>query len=124
VAPSERELDVLKVLWELGESRVRDIHQALNAGRPCAFTTVQTLLRIMADKGLVKQRQAERTLYYSAKYSREQASSRFLHKVFDGALDELVLSMLQAENVSAEDMKSIEQLISRARKRRSDAGGK
>ncbi len=122
--PSERETDVLKVLWELGESRVRDIHEALNAKRACAFTTVQTLLRIMADKGLVKQRQVGRTLYYSPKYSREQASSRFLHKVFDGALDELVLSMLAAEDVSPEEMKAIEQMISRARKEKSDSGGK
>jgi BlaI family penicillinase repressor len=122
--PSERETDILKVLWELGESRVREIHEALSAQRACAFTTVQTLLRIMADKGLVKQRQVGRTLYYSAKYSRDQASSRFLHKVFDGALDQLVLSMLAAEDVSPEEMKAIEQMISRARKEKSDSGGK
>jgi hypothetical protein len=44
--------------------------------------------------------------------------------VFDGALDELVLSMLAAEDVSPEEMKAIEQMISRARKEKSDSGGK
>ncbi len=63
--PSERELDILKVLWNLGESKVRDVHAALNAQQPTAFTTVQTLLRIMADKGLVQQRAEGRTLFYT-----------------------------------------------------------
>ena len=49
--PSQRELDVLKVLWELGEAKVRDVHEAMCQDEKCAFTTVQTLLRIMADKG-------------------------------------------------------------------------
>lgn len=114
--PSERELDVLKVLWRLGESPVRDVHAAMCEESECAFTTVQTLLRIMADKGLVKQRIEARTSYFSANYSVEKVSSRFLHKVFDGAVDQLVLSMLKAEKLSAEDMRDIEKLIAKARK--------
>lgn len=115
-APSERELDVLKVLWRLGESRVRDVHAAMCEENECAFTTVQTLLRIMADKGLVKQRLEARTSYYSAKYSVESASSRFLHKVFDGAVDKLVLSMLKTEKLSVDELRDIEKLIAKARK--------
>jgi BlaI family penicillinase repressor len=114
-SPSDRELDVLKILWQHGEASVRDVHKWMNAQRPCAFTTVQTLLRIMADKGLVTQRKDGRRLFFKAKYSRQRAASRFLSKVFDGALDQLVLSMLEAERSSADEMKKIEQLISRAR---------
>jgi len=116
VTPSEREMDVLKVLWRLGESRVREVHAAMCLDGECAFTTVQTLLRIMADKGLVKQRLEARALYYSANYSTERASSRFLHKVFDGAVDKLVLSMLQAEDLSADDLRELEKMIAKARK--------
>jgi BlaI family transcriptional regulator, penicillinase repressor len=114
--PSEREIDVLKVLWKLGESPVRDVHRSMCEQADCAFTTVQTLLRIMADKGLVRQRLDGRTLYYSAKYTIENASKRFLEKVFDGALDKLVLNMLVAENVSPDEMREIEQLIAKARR--------
>lgn len=113
--PSERELDVLKVLWELGESKVRDVHEALNAEKKTAFTTVQTLLRIMADKGLVKQRAVGRTLFYAPKHTIEQVSSRFLNRVFDGSLDKLVLNMLQAEDVSPDEMRDLERLIAKAR---------
>ena len=115
LTPSEREIDVLKILWEKGELSVRDVHAAMNADRECAFTTVQTLLRIMADKGLVTQRNEGRRLFFKAKYTRQKASARFLKKVFDGALDELVLSMLEAEKSSASEMKAIEEAISRAR---------
>jgi BlaI family transcriptional regulator, penicillinase repressor len=100
--PSERELDVLKVLWRIGEARVRDVHQALCPDGECAFTTVQTLLRIMYDKGLV--------------YTIEEATSRFLNKLYDGAVDKCVLSMLSAEDVSADEMRVIEKMIAKARK--------
>lgn len=116
VSPSQRELDVLKVLWELGEAKVRDVHEAMCRHEKCAFTTVQTLLRIMADKGLVKPRADGRTLFYSPIYTREQLSSHFLHRVFDGALDKLVLNMLAAEKLSPEDMRELERLIAKARR--------
>ena len=115
-APTERELDVLKVLWELGEARVRDIHEAMCRTEECAFTTVQTLLRIMAEKGLVKQRQVDRALLYRPNHTREQVSSRFLSRVFDGAMDQLVLHMLKAEDVSPDEMRELERLIARARR--------
>lgn len=115
-SPSERELDVLKVLWELGEAKVRDVHAALCAQQKTAFTTVQTILRIMADKGLVRQRSVGRTLFYSPRYTRERLSARFLRRVFDGALDKLVLNMLQAEDASPDEMRSLERLIAKARR--------
>jgi BlaI family transcriptional regulator, penicillinase repressor len=107
---------VLKVLWNLGEARVRDVHEAMHRQQACAFTTVQTLLRTMAEKGSVKCRQVERALIYRPVCTREQVSSRFLTKVFDGALDKLVLNMLEAESVSPEEMRELERLIAKARR--------
>lgn len=114
--PSERELDILKVLWELGEAKVRDVHAAMCQQQQTAFTTVQTLLRIMAGKGLVRQRSVGRTLYYSPRHSRQQVSSRFLDRVFDGAIDKLVLNILKAKDVSPEEMRDLERLIAKARR--------
>ena len=119
-APSERELDILKVFWEVGEAPVRTIHQKMAPNGEFALTTIQTLVRIMADKGFLKVRNVNRTLYYKPTYTIEQAGSRFLHKVFDGAVDRLVLSMLRAENLSAEELAEIEQLIVQARKEKED----
>ncbi|QDV15992.1 Penicillinase repressor [Gimesia panareensis] len=114
--PSDRELDLLKVMWQLGEAKVRDIHEALCPDGECAFTTVQTLVRIMCRKGFVKKRSEGRTDYYTPVYTLEKATSRFVDKVFDGALDKFVLSMLSAENVSPEEMRELEKLIAKARR--------
>ena len=53
--PTPRELEILKVLWEQGPSSVRSVHRQLARGQDedLAYNTVQTLLRIMEDKGLV-----------------------------------------------------------------------
>ena len=114
--PSERELDLLKVMWQLGESKVREIHNAFCPNDECAFTTVQTLVRIMAKKGFVKKRSQGRTDFYTPVYTEENATSRFLKKVFDGSIDRYVLSMLSAEDVSADEMKELEKMIAKARK--------
>jgi len=119
-SPSEREMDILKVFWEVGEAPVRVIHQKMSPNGEFAITTIQTLVRIMAEKGFLKVRNVNRTLYYKPCYSAEQASSRFLHKVFDGAVDRLVLSMLRAENLDADELREIEALIANARREKEE----
>ena len=117
-SPTERELDVLKVLWAMGEAKVRDVHAVMASQEETAFTTVQTLLRIMADKKLVACRNENRTLFYRAKYSSARAASRFLRKVFDGSVDRLVMSMLETESISPAELRQMEDRISAARKKR------
>jgi predicted transcriptional regulator len=116
MAPSERELDILKVLWAMGPGSVREVQERLAPSVELAFNTVQTLLRIMEDKGLVAHRARGRTFIYEPRWSREQVTSRFLRKVFDGSMDQLVLSMLQATDASAAELKELEHLIARARR--------
>jgi predicted transcriptional regulator len=118
IAPSDRELDILKVFWEIGEASVRDVHTRMSSDGEFAFTTIQTLIRIMAGKGLLTQRRDNRTLYYTSRYTTEQASSRFWHKLFDGSVDQLVMNILRAENLSIAELKRLETLIAKSRKRK------
>jgi predicted transcriptional regulator len=115
--PTDREIEILKILWEIGEGSVRAVHEQMAAG-DVHFNTVQTQLRIMDRKGLVTHRRDGRTLIYKPVYTREQESSRFLNQVFDGALDQLVLSMLAAERVKPETLAELEELIKEARKKK------
>ena len=115
-SPSERELEILKVLWEIGSGSVREVHQNLCPNDELAFNTVQTMLRIMEDKGLVTHRSEGRTFIYFPQHSRERVARRFLDKVFDGSLDQLVLTLLQTEDTSAGELKELERLIARARR--------
>jgi predicted transcriptional regulator len=121
-APSERELEVLKVLWELGPASVREVHERMCPGGELAFNTVQTVLRIMEDKGLVEHRAEGRTFIYVPKYSRERVTSRFLNKVFDGALDQLVLSLLEVKDVTPDELRDLEKLLARARRQKQGRG--
>ena len=116
LVPSERELEILKALWELGEASVRQVHERLYPRGEQAFNTVQTQLRIMQKKGLVRHRAEGRTFYYTPVYTREQAGSRFLRKVFDGALDELVLSLISSGDVRKDELDELERLIAEARR--------
>ena len=78
----------------------------------------------MEDKGLVGHRAEGRTFIYFPKHTREQVTSRFLTKVFGGALDQFVLSMLRASDAGPKELRELEELIAkvRAEKRRKKGG--
>jgi predicted transcriptional regulator len=114
---------MLKVLWEQGTSSVRDVHRCLLLREPdLAYNTVQTLLRIMEDKGLVRHQAQGRTFIYTACFTRDESTARFLDRVFDGAASQMVQSLLQSERVSPEELDRIQSLITEARRRRRSAG--
>jgi len=116
--PSGRELEILKILWDAGPSTVRQVHEQMAPDGELAFNTVQTLLRIMDDKGLVEHKREGRTFVYSPRRTRENETSRLVDKMFDGALDQLVVSLLSSRNVSDAELKKLEQVIADARKRK------
>lgn len=116
--PSGRELEILKVLWELGSASVRQVYERMCPNGELAFNTVQTLLRIMDDKGLVKHRARGRTFIYTPQHSRDQETSRFLDRVFDGALDQFVVSLLRTKNLDPEELEELEKIVARARRRK------
>ncbi len=118
--PTSRELEILKILWELGPSSVRIVHTSLQsiAVETIAFNTVQTLLRIMADKKLVSFHASGRTFIYTSRFSRHETAARFLDRVFDGAATELVSSLIQAERITSDELDRMHALIAAARKHR------
>jgi BlaI family penicillinase repressor len=121
-APTGRELEILKVLWEHGPCSVRVVYRYMLAeqpdGKDLAYNTVQTLLRLMEDKGLVTHETEGRAFIYRAAYSREQSASRFLDRVFDGAASELVLSLLRSERIPPAELERMQKLIAEARRNR------
>lgn len=117
-APSPRELEILKVLWEIGPASVREVRERLCPGGELAFNTIQTLLRIMDEKGLVTHTSEGRSFVYQASYSRERATARFLSDVFDGAVSDCVLTLLKTGRPREAELKEIETLIAEARRRK------
>ena len=117
--PTPRELEILKILWSEGVSSVRDVHRKLLADDPeLAYNTVQTMLRIMEGKGLVRHDLSGRTFIYVAQFSRDESTERFLDRVFDGAVSQLVSSLLRSQRVSAEELEKMQALIAAARRKK------
>src|SRR5215471_17916752 len=115
-SPTTREMEILKVLWEHGPSSVRTVFRHLDVDRDLAYNTVQTLLRIMEEKGLVSHHVEGRTFVYSPCFSRDDSASRFLDRVFDGAAGELVQSLLRAEKIAPAELDRMQAMISEARR--------
>jgi predicted transcriptional regulator len=78
------ELECLIVLWPLGEGTVRDIHQALAASRPRAYTTVMTIMDRLEQKGIVKRRKVGKAFCYQPLLSAEEARLKAVEKIVDG----------------------------------------
>jgi BlaI family transcriptional regulator, penicillinase repressor len=113
--PTEGELEILKVLWERGPSGLSAVCSAMREGRPVATTTVATMLKLMQEKGLVDRGEAPRGSVYSARVSREAASTglvrRLMDLVFDGSARGLVAHMLETEKLSERDRDEIRRLL-------------
>ena len=119
VNPTERELEILKVLWDRGEATVRDVYEELRQRLPIVQNTVQAFLRTMEDKGLVTHRLEGRTFIYQPTYEREQTTQRLaeqlLTRAFDGAMDQLVQSVLSLRQPTKDELARLEELLAEAK---------
>jgi predicted transcriptional regulator len=121
--PTEGELAILRVLWaHKGPVTVREVHAELSRGKDTAYTTVLKMLTIMADKGLVRRDESERSHTYLAVHA-EPVVQRSLvkdlvRKAFGGSALGLVQRALDEEVASAEDLEQISRLIAQAKKAR------
>ncbi|MEM7205076.1 MAG: BlaI/MecI/CopY family transcriptional regulator [Planctomycetota bacterium] len=124
--PTDRELEILKLLWERGELTVREVWEGLRDALPIVQNTVQAFLRTMEQKGLVEHHTVGRSFVYRAVRPRESTTlsmvSRVLDRVFDGALDQLVESALSARRPSKAELARLRELLQRAEQRGSRGG--
>jgi predicted transcriptional regulator len=120
--PTERELEILKILWDEGAASVRRVYERLRQRLPIVQNTVQAFLRTMEDKGLVRHRVEGRTFIYEPVFERGETSqhiaSQLLHRVFDGAIDQLVASLLSKEKPTADELARLETIIEKMKRDR------
>src|SRR6185369_3970084 len=113
VNPTERELEILKVLWDRGEATVRDVYEALRERLPIVQNTVQAFLRTMEDKGLVRHRLEGRTFIYEPisrpRQAQQHLADQLLQRAFDGAIDQLVQSVLDLRQPTKDELSRLEQ---------------
>ena len=113
--PTEKELAILKVLWDKGPSTVRQINDVINKTQQTGYTTTLKLMQIMTDKGLLVRDDSEFKHVYkpavTAETTEEQIVGDLLEKVFAGSAEKLVMRALTAKGVTAEELKKIRHLL-------------
>lgn len=116
--PTEGELAILTVLWDIGPATVRQILETLNRRRPTGYTTVLKLLQIMTDKALVTRNEKQRSHVYRAKHSEDQTQKQLvrdlLDRAFAGSAQKLVMHALAAKKASPEELAEIRKLLDQA----------
>jgi predicted transcriptional regulator len=123
--PTEGELEILKVLWERGPSTGREVLDVLSTQRNRAYTSVMTVLNIMADKGQVTRKPHGRAFLYSAKRPREKTLgtmvSSLLGRAFEGSAASLVSQLLDQSKPTPEELDQIRKAIEEYENRSEDS---
>ena len=110
----------MHVVWELGDATVKQVHEVLSARRPVAYTTVMTMLGLLAKKGHLKREESGRAFVYRPAHPKGRVVSRmlddFVEKVFRGSARPLVLALLEDRKISKRELDEIVRLAREAEK--------
>jgi predicted transcriptional regulator len=109
---TDRQFEALGLLWQHGPLTVRELLALLPRGRDLPYTTVLGLLQNMEKAGLVAHDAEKQTHRYRPLVSKEQATGTLLADIlkrfFQDSAERLVLSLVDAHQLSAEDLREIE----------------
>jgi predicted transcriptional regulator len=114
-APTDAELEILRVLWERGASTVRDVHDIVSRSKDVGYTTVLKQMQVMHRKGLL----ARSDRYRSHVYEPAQAQARtlrqlagsMLQQAFGGSARDLLQSALAGRKVDPKELDEIRALL-------------
>jgi len=113
--PTESELEILQILWERGNSTVRDVHEILTKNKEAGYTTTLKLMQIMHEKGLVERDTNQKTHIYSALASQQKTQQHLLSKLIDNAFNgsaaRLVMQALGNHKSSKDEIEAIKKYL-------------
>jgi predicted transcriptional regulator len=115
----------MKILWRRGESSVTDLVAALPGGESLAYNSVLTTVRILEQKGYVRHRQQGRAFVYAPLVAEQEAGRsevrNVLNRFFGNSREQLVLSLLGDDGISAEELRHLKEAIRQAESAGSEA---
>lgn len=119
-AISRGEMEVARVLWELGSATVRQVHEAFPNSRRIDFATVQTYLRRLEAKGYVQGRRAGRARVYTAKVKPRtvirETIDDLVDRLFAGEALPLVRHLIEERGINEEELAELRALLDRLEK--------
>ncbi len=113
--PTASELEMLRLLFELGPATAKQVHQAALAARPdMAYANVLRLLQVMHTKGLLRRDESQRAHVYAPVQAQDSLQTslikELIHKAFSGSGKELILAALRG-HVSAKERAEIQSIL-------------
>jgi len=116
-----RELDIMSVLWELGEATVTDVRDRVDPD--LAYTSVSTMIRTLELKGYVKHRKGTgKTHIYYPTIAAEAAGTgvlgRVLDKVYGGSPIKLLAHLVEQRKLSEKDLERMRELLKKPRRKK------
>jgi predicted transcriptional regulator len=109
------ELEIMKVVWQKGRATVREIHAVLKSRRPIAYTTVMTMMGVLAAKGHLKRHLDERAYVYrptrSAAAAMKAMVAEFVDRVFDGAAQPLLVQLVKDRRLTKKELEDLARQI-------------
>ncbi|HWD00299.1 MAG TPA: BlaI/MecI/CopY family transcriptional regulator [Candidatus Sulfopaludibacter sp.] len=121
--PTDAELDILAVLWRLGPSTVREVHEALD--KKSGYTTTLKQMQLMTEKGLLLRSERFRSHVYESGVPKEQTQRQIaadlLQRAFAGSAASLVMGALSAQPTSREELQQIRQMLDEFEKKKGKA---
>jgi len=122
ILPTNAELPILDVLWEIGEGTVQDVVDRLPSNPRANYKTVQSLLRIMEDKGIVQHRTRGRAFVFIPRVTRDEvrgvSAKRLLDLNFQGSYAAMLVNLLDGNHIKEQELNEIETLIQRYREQK------
>lgn len=116
--PTGTELAILRALWELGPSTVKQVHQHLGRerdGEPVGYTTALKMMQTMHDKGLLRRDESERSHVYSTAQAKASVQKGlvgdFMERVFAGSALDLVQAAISSRKLSPKEKAELRTLL-------------
>jgi BlaI family penicillinase repressor len=115
IKTTEKELEILQIVWSRDAVSVKDVHEALGGVDSNGYTTILKMMQIMHEKGLVTRQKRGKLHLYKAVHSLENTRKHLLDKmiqtVFQGSASQLVMSALGTSKSSKEELKQIKEYL-------------
>lgn len=115
---TEGELRIMDVIWKLGSGSVRDVASVLQEENAVAYNTVQTMLRILEQKGYLRHETSGRTFIYFPLIERQKARAaavkQLISSFFDDSPRSLLVNLLEDEELDAAEIARLKKLIERS----------
>lgn len=115
IKPTEKELEILQILWRMGPVSVKDVHLAMGGDEENGYTTILKMMQIMHEKGLLSRIRSGKFHLYQAVASQEHTRQfiieRMIHTVFQGSASQLVMSALGNKQSSKEELSEIKRYL-------------